>query len=204
LDKLELLNQVGNSILKISRHIADPNCDEAVEWLLGRFRWHRVQEYGLERLVTDQGLRLDVRDLPAGRPYMEKNLFIKTYNGPHHNMRPYNNDPVAAYDACVEKGLPVLTLHQGRLYKCMTMALRGLELAKFNNPNRELWEPLLAEHPGVAADCSDKNLDAIFDNIGKAADFCRQCPTHEQEHTFFDHSKTVFWKRDLKGKQYEN
>jgi organic radical activating enzyme len=203
-DILELMNQVGNSILKISRHLDDPNCDQAVEWLQTKFNWTRVEEYGIERLVTANGFRLDVRDLPAGRPYMEKNLFIKTYDGPHHQMRPYDNNAEAAYAACVENGLPVLTLHQGRLYKCMTMALRRTELDKFDRPNYHLWQPLLDEHPGVDWSCSEQQLASLFDNIGHAAAFCRQCPTKEQEHTFFDHSRTVFWKRDIKGKQHEN
>jgi organic radical activating enzyme len=203
-DILELLDQVGNSILKISRHIKDDNCDQAIDWLLGRFDWTQIREYGLNRLVTNNGFRLDVRDLPSGRPYMQKNLFIKTYDGPHHQMRPYNNNAQAAYAACLENGLPVLNLHQGRLYKCMTMALRQTELDKFGRPNYNLWQPLLAEHPGANWLCTDEELDNLFANIGQPAGFCRQCPTKEQEHTFFDHSRTVFWKRDIKGKQHEN
>lgn len=195
MDIVDIMQEVGNSTLKISRHLPDLNCDRALDQIRQRFNWRTIQEYGLTRYVTDSEFRLDIRDLPAGRPYMEKNLFIKTYNGEHHDMKPYDNDPVESYAACVENGLSVLTLHQAKLYKCMTMALRREELDKFGRPHWESWQPYLDQHPGLDHSASDQDLARLFENIGKPAVFCRQCPTQDQESTFFDHSVTVSWKK---------
>lgn len=177
-DVLHLLDTVGNSVLKISQHLDDTNLHRSIEKLFEWQTWQPVEEFGIHRWKSSSGMRLQIN-----RP----THFYKTFQGSYHDMVPHNNDPVAAFDLCVQKKCPML--HDGKLFKCGTLALTTKVLERFGWPNRKIWLPYL--NTGLSHDCKEIELKQFIDNFGKPHSLCRQCPTERDTFSVLDHRKTV-------------
>lgn len=165
-DLIDLAAELGNIVFKIGVHVQDAGLENTIEYIMQRFPWRPITEHGINRFETGNRFRFQV-----SRP----NVFWKTFQGPYTDMRPHDNDPLAAFDVCCQKTCPLL--YQGRIYKCSTVGLLRDILTKFGNPNAELWQPFLSD--GISPDCSDRALAAFIDNFGRSNALCKQCPSKQ-------------------------
>lgn len=178
LDIVDLAAEVGNIVFKIGVHVMDPDLENTIQYIMDRFSWQPVTEYGINRFETGNRFRFQI-----SRP----DTFWKTFQGPYTNMQPHNNDPAAAFAVCCQQTCPLL--YQGRIYKCSTVGLLRDTLTKFGNPNPELWQPFLSD--GIAADCSDEDLDKFLSNFGRPNALCRQCPSSQNSSSKILHLSNV-------------
>jgi len=178
---VDLLDQLGNAVLKISRHISDDRVDSAVKRVFDSREWALIQEFGINRWKSPTGLRFQI-SAPT--------QFLKTFQGTYDDMRPHHNDPRAAFEICVQQRCPLL--YQGRLFKCGTVALTPGVLDRHGWPNRDLWQPYLVS--GLDVDCDDRELESFIANFGRPHALCRQCPSSQDQHSMLDHATTVKFK----------
>ena len=181
MDVVDLLHDVGNSVLKISQHVDDPELANTIQTIHNKFEWQPVFEYGNHRWKTANEFRFQIN-----RP----DRFLKTFQGRYDNMRPHNSDPAAAFEVCVQQRCPLL--YHGRLFKCGTVALTPDLLAQFVYPNFDEWKPHLDK--GLGHDCGELELARFINNFGKPHKLCIQCPTSKDIASFVDHRKTVVFK----------
>ena len=180
-DIVDLLDSVGNAVLKISYHIDDTQLDHTIDKIMQSREWAPINEFGIDRWVSPTGFRFQI-----ARP--EK--FLKTFRNNYDNMMPHNNHPSDAFDLCVQKRCPMLL--DGKLWKCGTLALTPKILDKMGQPNLQSWLPYL--DPGLTPDCDDTELNKFVNNFGKPHARCAQCPTVNDLDSLFDHKSTVIFK----------
>ena len=161
---VNLLKDVGNTVLKITVHTSDQMVESTIDQIFQMYRWEEVEEYGIKRYRTENNFRFQIN-----RP----TVFYKTYKNKYENMIPHDNDPIEAFKMCVQKTCPLM--YKGRIYKCSTAGLLKDLLEKFNNPNITKWSPLIDR--GIGADCTSSELEDFLNNFGKPNKICRQCPT---------------------------
>lgn len=180
-DVVDLLESVGNAVLKISYHVQNEKLDQVIDRVMKYKSWQSINEYGIDRFVAPSGLRFQI-----ARP----TRFIKTFKNDYHNMMPHNNAPQEAFELCVQKKCPML--YNGRLWKCGTLALTPYILERMNRPNYHHWLPYI--DPGLQANCTESDLSTFIDNFGKPHKLCRQCPSASDYELFIDHTSTVTFK----------
>jgi len=178
---LDLLDELGNCVLKISQHVDDPGLSESINQIFSSRSWQPVKEHGIDRWVSPSGLRFQV-----SRP----TKFFRTFRGTYNDAMPHDSDPVEAFRICVQKKCPLL-MH-GKIWKCGTMALTPPMLARFDWPNRSDWEPFVTA--GLEPDCNDAQLDEFLANFGRPHALCRQCPSSGDVSSVLDHISTVTFK----------
>lgn len=182
---VDTLEDLGNSTLKITKHLDHAQLDENIKTVMHLRKWEPVYEYGIHRWKSPRGLRLQIT---------QPTHFLKTFRNDYHDMMPHNNDPSLAFESCVQKKCPMLW--QGRLYKCGTLALTPDLLEKFQWPNRNHWLPFI--HHGLAPTASDSDIAEFVANFGEPHAMCRQCPSSQDRESWFDHKHTVTLKRNIK------
>lgn len=175
---LDLLEDLGNAVFKISAHTT---VDAEIQRVFDSRAWSPVTEFGIERWASPRGLRFQI-----ARP----TKFFKTFRGSYHDMMPHHSDAAAAFDLCVQKRCPLLV--NGRIWKCGTLALTPGMLERHQWPNLDLWQPYI--DPGLDSDCTDQELMQFLQNFGKPHARCRQCPTRQDLDSILDHTKTVTFK----------
>lgn len=180
-DVVDLLQQLGNTVLKISQHVYTPELEKTIQRVFDSYDWQPVEEYGIKRWSVTNQNRFQIA---------QPKKFLKTFRNDYADMAPHNNDPRAAFDLCVQKRCPML--HNGRLYKCGTVGLTPELLERYNRPNWDQWQPYLVS--GLAPDCSDAELEQYIQNFGKPHSVCRQCPTAQDLDSMIDHVSTVVFK----------
>jgi len=179
-DILDVCETVGNIVLKITVHVQDATLEDHIAKLKSARAWTPVREYGIDRWVGANGVRLQIN-----RP----TSFLKTYRNTYSNMAPWHSDPNRAFEICCQKTCPLL--YQGKIYKCSTSALLEDTLRRFGNPNQAQWTPYL--RPGISVSDPDSVINGFCENFGQAHSICGQCPS--QHHTALDHLQTVTFKK---------
>ena len=179
---IELLQDLGNTVLKISQHVNDDRINSIVEKIFSTWDWEPVEEFGIKRWARERNLRFQI-----AKPVQ----FLKTFQGEYYNMQPHNNSPVKAFDFCVQQRCPLL--YNGRIYKCGTVALTPELLQRYNYPNFDLWKPYI--DIGLDNNCPEQDLDKFINNFGKSHQLCRQCPTNQDHLSHVDHQATVTFKK---------
>lgn len=179
---VELLQDLGNTVLKISRHVDDPRIDSVIDRVFSTWQWKPVEEFGISRWIREGDLRFQI-----ARP----ESFLKTFQGTYNDMRPHDNNPAEAFKFCVQQRCPLL--YNSRIYKCGTVGLTPELLERHNNPNSELWQPYL--DAGLSPDCTDQEIASFINNFGKPHRLCRQCPTEKDHSSWVDHRTTVTFKK---------
>lgn len=177
-DVVELLQELGNTVLKISYHINNAEVDSVIQRIFQTWPWTPVNEFGIDRWGRERECKFQV-----ARPTQ----FLKTFKNDYANMAPHDSDPVEAFQRCVQKRCPLL--YRGQLFKCGTVALMPEVLERHGNPNIEQWEPYLGH--GLDITCSDRELRAFANNFGRPHPICQQCPTKNDTDSMLDHRITV-------------
>ena len=180
-DIVDLLDEVGNSVLKISYHVNNPILDNTIERIFNSFQWEPVHEFGINRYKNQRGLRFQIA---------KPQSFFKTFKNQYHNMEPHNNNPADAFDMCVQQKCPLL--YNGKIWKCGTLALTPELLERMGNPNTEMWEPYI--DTGLLPSCETNKLDKFLNNFGKPNKMCAQCPDKKDTESIIDHLSTVSYK----------
>jgi hypothetical protein len=178
---LDLLDTLGNSVLKISQHVNDSILTNAIEQIFSSRDWKPIHEYGIDRWVCSSGLRFQI-----ARP----KHFIKTFRGDYASAMPHDSDPDQSFSICVQKKCPLLV--NGKIWKCGTTALTPSMLKRFNWPNRNHWDPFITA--GLESTCNDKELSMFINNFGKPHFLCKQCPSNSDIDSLIDHTSTVGFK----------
>jgi sulfatase maturation enzyme AslB (radical SAM superfamily) len=178
LDIVDLAADVGNIVFKIGVHVKDPALENTIQYVMERFDWQPVIEYGIDRFETGNRFRFQV-----SRP----SVFWKTFQGSYADMRPHDSDPASAFEICCQKTCPLM--YQGRIYKCSTVGLLRDTLSKFGRPNLDLWQNFLSN--GIGPDCNDQDLDRFLSNFGQPHALCRQCPTRQDLDSRIQHLANV-------------
>jgi sulfatase maturation enzyme AslB (radical SAM superfamily) len=179
---IKLLHDIGNCVIKISHHTDDPRLAEVIHQIFESYDWRPITEYGIDRWTTGDRVRFHIK---------KPEIFLKTYQGSYADMMPHDNNPIEAFDACIQQTCPLL--YNGRIYKCSTAGLLTDILDRFNRPNWNQWQSLI--DPGIGPDCSDADLAGFLDNFGKPHNICRQCPTINDNDSKIDHLKFVEFKK---------
>jgi len=178
-DLLPLLHDIGNCVFKITVHVDDQSLENTIQQIFSQYNWEPVTEYGISRWRTSNNLKFQIN-----RP----THFLKTFQGPYHDMMPFDSNPADAFDVCVQKTCPLL--YQGKIYKCSTSALLQHTLDRYQRPNWNKWEPFI--EPGISPESPHEHIDQFVKNYGKPHAQCRQCPTRQQQ--LLSHAITVFRK----------
>lgn len=175
---VDLLESVGNAVLKISHHVATPQMDQVIQRLMQCRDWTPITEYGIDRWCAPSGLRLQI-----SRP----TVFFKTFKNDYANMMPHSNHASDAFAICVQQRCPML--YKGKIWKCGTLALTPEILERMHHPNSTEWEPWI--NSGLTAECSDLDLTSFVNNFGKPHKLCGQCPSSQDLESHLDHTNTV-------------
>jgi organic radical activating enzyme len=183
LDIVDLLHNIGNCVFKITVHQQDNIAlEEIIRQIQSKYVWETITEHGVTRFRTSNNFRLHIK-----RP----DIFYKTYQGVYSNMLPHNNDPIQAFQACIQQSCPLL--YKGKIYKCSTSGLLEDTLDKFSNPNYEQWKPFIL--PGISLDCTEKELETFLENFNRPNKICRMCPTTQDTPSILKHRNYVTLKK---------
>jgi len=178
-DLLDICQEVGNIVLKITVHADNIELEQQIKKIYQSLPWEPVNEHGICRHQIANRVRFQV-NRPAH--------FLKTYQGDYSNMRPWHSDPVLAFDRCIQQTCPLL--YQGKIYKCSTAGLLKDVLGRHKNPNFYEWAPYIDQ--GLDISTSPDQIIKFIDNFGCPNAMCAQCPS---EHTArLDHRITVQFK----------
>lgn len=180
-DVVDLLQQLGNTVLKISQHVSTPELESVIDRVFATYNWQPIEEYGINRWIQNNHNRFQIS---------KPTKFFKTFRNSYHDMAPHDNTPSEAFELCVQKRCPLL--YNGRLYKCGTVGLTPELLERHDRPNWEQWQPYLV--PGLTPDCSDAELERYVQNFGRPHAVCRQCPSARDLDSIVDHLSTVTFK----------
>lgn len=193
-DMINILQEVGNLVFKITVHVHDPRLESNIDEILRSFTWTPVTEHGIQRLLGPNRVRFQIN-----RPTQ----FLKTYRNNYSDMMPWDSDPEESFRICCQRTCPLL--YQGRIYKCSTAGLLKDTLLRHGNPNFEHWVPYLDQ--GIGLQDSNHALKEFCDNFGRAQSICGQCP--QDARGIVDHKTTVVFKKrsgltDSETYRYDN
>lgn len=177
---VDQLKELGNVSFKITVHHSTPELEQAIHDIFQRYSWQPVEEFGIQRWITDSNFRFHVK-----RP----DTFIKTYRNDYNNMLPWDSDPDSAFAACVQQTCPLL--YQGRIYKCSTSGLLKQTLSQVAPQNLAHWNQYIVS--GLDPACTDSELNEFIDNFGRPHAQCGQCPSHGTD-CVVDHRTNVIAK----------
>lgn len=179
-DILDVCEQVGNIVLKITVHVEDEALEDHIVDLQDARHWQPVVEHGISRWLGPNEVRLQIN-----RP----RTFLKTYKNHYSNMEPWASDPQRAFELCCQQTCPLL--YQGRIYKCSTSGLLNSTLDRFGNPNFEKWQSYLSS--GISVMDSSERVADFCNNFGKSHSICGQCPSGSN--LSINHLRTVSFKK---------
>ena len=181
LDLVDLMNDLGNCILKISYHIDNTTLRRMIKQIITTYDFRPVTEYGINRWSTPNNFKFQINN---------PTKFLQSYKNDYENMEPHDSNPSEAFDICVCQRCAFL--HDGNLFKCSIAGLTPELHRRFHEPNKEAWKPYL--NTGLSVDCSDVELDNFVKNFGKPHAMCRQCPTDSDATSIVDHKDSIKFK----------
>jgi len=179
---VEWLYRDGNAILKITNH-TDGAVLNLIDRLRSTYTWEPVREYGIDRWVTDTGLRLQIN-----RPEQ----FTQTFQGTYNTMLPWQSDPDQAYANCHQQTCPMLW--KERIYKCSTSALTQDAWQAHGSPNPVAWKNYFDTRlngASIGIDSTDVEIENFIKNFGRSHAICQQCPTASDLDSFIKHRVQV-------------
>jgi len=178
-DVVDLLNDIGNSVLKITVHVEDNKITNVIDKIFKRYSWTPVTEYGINRWASGSF------KLQINRPVR----FTKSYQGSFPDIIPHNSDPSRAFSVCCQTQCPLL--YNGVIYKCSTSGLLPNLLDKLGNNCNTAWEPYTnLSDSSINFDSTIEQINNFVDNFGSPHRICRMCP----EVASVDHLATVTFK----------
>ena len=178
---VELLNEIGNCILKITVHLSHPKIQRVIDRIQRSYDWEPVYEYGIHRHSLPNGMKFQVN---------KPRWFTQTFQNTYADMLPWDSNPVEAFDNCHQQTCSMLL--EDKLYKCSNTALIPGVWKKHNQPNADAWKPYI--DTGLSVNAPLEELQAFSNNFGKPHAVCQQCPTKNDSASWIDHTNTVTFK----------
>jgi sulfatase maturation enzyme AslB (radical SAM superfamily) len=175
---VKLMSELGNVSFKITVHLQDAETEQMIQEIFDSFDWQPVNEHGIDRWISKNNFRFHVK-----RP----EHFVKTYRNNYENMAPWDCNPKAAFDNCVQQTCPLL--YEGKIYKCSTAGLLRPTLVRHGWPNKRQWMEFVPQ--GLEAGCTDQELQNFIDNFGRPHAICGQCPDSNMYDSVLEHRVTV-------------
>ena len=175
---VELLNKLGNCILKITVHLSNTKIQSAIDRVFRTYDWEPVYEYGIHRHKLPNGMRFQIN---------KPKWFTRTFQGTYETMKPFSNDINQAFANCHQQTCSMLV--EDKLYKCSQSALIHDVWVDHGQPNADAWQPYL--YTGLSPDADIDKLIKFSENFGKPHAMCRQCPTAHDTDSIIDHPATV-------------
>jgi len=187
-DIVDLLHELGNVIFKITVHKEDVQTEKNIKYVLDKFDWKPVHEFGIDRYETTNGFKFQVN-----RP----KEFFMTFKNNYANAEPYNSNPADAFKVCHQKQCPLLL--NGRIYKCSTSGLMESVLERFDSPNYNKWEQYWdnRKNGSIGLNSSDYEIKMFMNNIEQPHATCQQCPS-ELDLVTIDHTQEVELRKNIK------
>lgn len=183
---VDLLHEIGNSIFKISVHTDNENIENSIEYILQKYNFEKIEEFGIVRYKTSNNFRFQIN-----RP----TTFVKSFKNNYQNMIPHNSDPKEAFKVCVQKTCPLL--YKGKIYKCSTSGMLNDILKKFKRDELPEWD-FYSRYKGISVTDSTEIIEDFIKKFGKPESICSMCPSASDQNSFLDHKKTVRNKNENK------
>ena len=181
MDLVDLMNDIGNCILKISYHVDNTTLRRIVKQIINSYDFRPVTEYGINRWSTPNNFKFQINN---------PTTFLQSFKNDYTNMAPHDSNPKDAFNICVCQRCAFL--HDNKLFKCSIAGLTPELHRRFHEPNKEEWTPYL--NTGLSVDCSESALESFVRNFGNPHAMCRQCPTEKDTASLINHKKTVEFK----------
>ena len=178
MDIISLMHSLGNVVFKITVHTIDDQLRDVIEDILTRYKWRIVLEHGIARWKTSNNIRFQL-NYPTE--------FVKTFQGPYKDMKPYKSSPDTAFKTCIQQTCPLL--YNGRIHKCSTAGLLKDTLEHLDNPNIELWNKYIDDGISITDDIN--TITAFIDNFGKPNKLCAQCPSVIDTNSIIKHNEST-------------
>ena len=178
---VELLHDIGNTVLKISYHTKSNDLKRISKRIINSFDFEPVTEFGINRWSTANDFKFQIN-----RP----STFLKSYIGAYESMMPHNNDPVESFNICVSQRCPFL--YKGLLFKCSTTGLTPEMLIRYGQHELSDWQPYM--NTGLSHDCENNKLEKFVKNFGLPHAVCRQCPSKKDIDSMIDHQNLIEFK----------
>ena len=176
---LDAMEKYGMIYLKFSNHIPGAEYfEKSKQLVLDRFDWLKEEDgyWFNQKHVND--FRTDDTD-----------TFMRIVRGKYGDMKPYNNDPVKAFEICSQATCPLF--YEGKLHKCSTVGMLDRMLADHNQTDDPEWAPYLNAGIDIRT-ATDQRIQQYADNHGKPhMTLCKMCPTSENKDIYFDHIPLV-------------
>ena len=175
---LDAMEKYGMIYLKMTNHIPGAKYyEDAKKLVLDRFDWE-LQEDGY---WFNQKHVIDFRTENV-------DTFMRILKGKYGNNKPYDNDPVEAFEICSQQICPLF--YQGKIHKCSTVGMLDRMLTDHNQHDDPDWAPYVNQGIDIRT-ATDERLKQWADNHGKPhMKLCRMCPT-AKDNVFFDHIPLV-------------
>ena len=179
LDVLDIVQDVGNIVFKISVHRYDRELENIIEYIFNKYKWEIVHEHGITRYKAKNNVRFQVN-----RPQ----TFIKTYRREYEHMLPYDSIPSESFDICIQQTCPLL--YNGRIYKCSTSGLLVDTLVKTGNIDSMVWDQY-KKYKGIGWADSLADIETFISTFGKPESICSMCPTTKDREAIVVHQNKV-------------
>lgn len=181
---LDDLFDIGNCVIKLTLHQpSEFYTQQAINSIMTRTKWREIEEFGIKRWITDNGVRLQI-NFPE--------TFVKTYRGDYTDMLPHHSDPNESFKICCQQRCPLL--YENRIFKCSSIALLARVLADWKHDQRPEWQQYLG-YRGIDPDCDDRELERFIAYFGKPESICQMCPTESDVSSMLPHTKNVISKK---------
>jgi organic radical activating enzyme len=163
----QVIRDVGNFVIRLSRHYDAPDYTERFEDVVTTLRsWE--SQYGTKLEVMDSYSRWT-------RRYLDQDGKITPFQ---------DNNPRLSWEICNAKWC--LQLHEGKLWKCPILAY--LPMVKQRYGVSDEWAPSLAYKP-LEADCSDDELHEFL--ARREESYCSACPAYKRSFPKNDPTKML-------------
>ena len=175
---IDFIKDTGSVHLKFSVHQPDEEyVHSAINDVMQNVDWTEVEiSKDFEQYKNDDYSLVFTID--------RNNRFTRTWRGnSYYDMKPYNNNPVAAHRECSQTYCPLL--YKGRLYKCSSVALLDRVLKDHFLIDDLDWKPYI-DYRGIGINDSNEQIQSWIDNYAKPHSICRMCPTASDQ-PFYSH-----------------
>jgi organic radical activating enzyme len=93
-DIIDLMNSIGNCVLKISVHVDDQNLNDTIDTIFKKYKFEPIVEHGVLRYQNENKFKIQVK---------KPDIFIKTFKNDYKDMIPHRSNPVKHLKFVVKK-----------------------------------------------------------------------------------------------------
>jgi organic radical activating enzyme len=152
----EILKQIGDSELEVSKHHNSPEYEQLFQGVVDLVQGWKAQ-HGINLVISDSFSNWS-------RRYLDENGALEPFR---------DHDPKQSWNICPAK--KCMQLHEGKLWKCPILAY--LPMMKQKRQLSSEWDFYLS-YQGLDATCSSGELDEFLSR--REESFCSMCPSFKR------------------------